>query len=196
MLSHLKVKVFSLSAEMTYIRRQEEKWKTKARLARLKRDATITKDGWNDDQVNAGNKLQYAYDNFWPHRTHRYSLKVEARHAHLAYGCIKGILYSRMETICYGPLKGYGSTEPKWGTIQDMVERFAKDEPNKREIMQRAEEWVAEAITWYEGNPSRIEAATTVKLAYRESDAYKAKRKMYLASWESRRLLMQHGGVK
>lgn len=27
MLSHLKVKVFTMSAEMTYIRRQEEKWK-------------------------------------------------------------------------------------------------------------------------------------------------------------------------
>lgn len=141
MKSHLKVKVFSLSAEMTYIRRQEEKWKSKARAARQKQ-----KD----------NAVSYCMENFWSQQYHRRNLKSEARSTHLAYGAMRGIPYSAMERICYGPLKGYGRSAPTWGDIQDMVERFSKDEPNQQEIMQRFSEWLDDAKKWYEGNPERI----------------------------------------
>jgi len=53
MKSHLKVKVYSLMTEMTYIRRQEEKWKTHARIAR---------------QRQKENSVKYAESNFWSRR--------------------------------------------------------------------------------------------------------------------------------
>lgn len=139
MRSHLKVKVFTLSAEMTYIRRQELKWKERARLARTKAKGT--------DHLEA---------NFWSLRSHRDNLKVEARHTHLAYGALRGVSYARMEVMCYGQRKGYGSTEPDWKTIESMVERFSKDDHDPQGTMQRFAEWLAEAEKWYEGNKDRI----------------------------------------
>lgn len=139
MRSHLKVKVFTLSAEMTYIRRQEEKWKERARYARQK-----------------FNNATLAEKQFQSHQTHRYHLKYDARITHLAYGCLRGIPYSAMEHICYGPLKGFGSDEPSWGVIESTVERFTKDEDNPQDTMQKFAEWLADAQKWYEGNEARI----------------------------------------
>lgn len=163
MKSHLKVKVFSLSTEMTYIRRQEEKWKNKARNARKKQ---------KDLAVN------YCEANFWSQRGHRDKLKIEARTTHLAYGCMRGTPYFSMEKICYGPLKGHGGYEPYWNNIMDMVERFSKDEPNAQEIMQRAAEWLAEAKVWYEGNEKRIEEVVEHKAAIKASLWYQAEQKL------------------
>jgi hypothetical protein len=139
MKSHLKVKVFSLSAEMTYIRRQEEKWKTRARRAREK-----------------GRDDAYAFSNFWSQRAHRAHLKQDARSTHLAYGFLRGQSYDCMEQICYGPLKGFGSSEPNWSHIEAMVEKFTKDEPAPQDTMQKFAEWLADAKVWYEANPKRI----------------------------------------
>jgi|SRR5882724_1281901 len=142
MRSHLKVKVFTLAAEMTYIRRQEEKWKTHAKFARQKQNKAIS--------------LAYAERAFWSHRDHRYALKEDARSSHLAYGCMRGIPYSKMENLCYGPLKGYGSSEPNWKHIETMVEKFSKDEDSPQLFMQAFAEWLEAAKVWYEGNPERI----------------------------------------
>jgi len=142
MKSHLKVKVVSLSMEMTYIRKQEQKWKERARMARLKQKEQ---------------SVSYAEKNFWSNRWHRIDLKDEVRNSHLAYGAMRGVPYSKMETICYAPLEGYNRYAPKWDKITAMVERFATGEPNVQEIMQRYSEWLADAQKWYEGNPERIE---------------------------------------
>lgn len=141
MRSHLKVKVFALSAEMTFIRKQEEKWKLRAKYARQKQN----------EQSAA-----YAEKNFWSQRSHRDDLKREARVAHLAYGYMRGVPYAKMENICYGPLKGFGGYEPWWSKIEAMVERFSKDETNPQDMMQKFAEWMAEAKIWYDGNKGRI----------------------------------------
>ncbi len=144
MKSHLKVKVVSLAAEMTYIRRQELKWKNKARYARQKQKQEAVK---------------YAEDNFWSLRHHRSMvLKYQIRTSHLAYGAMKGVPYSKMEPICYGVFKGQGAGEPYWSKIEAEIERFSKDEPNPQEIMQRFAEWLSDAKAWYEGNKERIPA--------------------------------------
>lgn len=163
MLSHLKVKVHSLSSEMTYIRRQEEKWKNRARWAR-KRQAFSS-------AVLSPDPIAYAEANFWSQHWHRHELKDHARITHLAYGAMKGIPYSKMEVICYGPLKGFGGSEPQWGKIGAVVERFAKDEPTQQDIMQKYSEWLADAQKWYEGNPERIIAMNNARLAARVSKA-------------------------
>lgn len=152
MKSHLKVKVFALAAEMTYIRRQEEKWKTRAKYNRQRQkvlsDPTKIK--------KAVSSLSYAERAFWSHRDHRDSLKTDARSSHLAYGCLRGVPYSRMEGMCYGPLKGYGSSEPDWKHIESMVEKFSKDEDSPQLFMQSFSEWLEAAKVWYEANPERI----------------------------------------
>lgn len=139
MKSHIQVKVASLAAEMKIIHRLEIKWKAKARRARKK-----------------VNDAAYHESNFWTLRHHRNNLKLEARSTHLAYGYLRGRSYAQMEQICYGPLKGYGSTEPNWKAIEEMVERFTKYETSPQDYMQKFSEWLADAKAWYEGNPKRI----------------------------------------
>lgn len=160
MKSHLQVKVVSMSAEMTYIRKQELRWKNRARIAR---------------QRHKESSLAYAENNFWSQRFHREDLKIEARISHLAYGCMKGVPYSAMENICYGVYKGHGSTEPAWSRIEAMVERFSKDEPSPQHYMQRYAEWLVDAKKWYDGNIDRI-----LKLAETRSERIKPK-KPYVA---------------
>lgn len=151
MKSHLKVKVFTLGAEMSYIHRQEIKWKEKARVARQKaRDP------------------KYLEDNFWSLRHHRKELKVEARHTHLAYGFMKGRSYREMEQFCYGDIKGYGSTPPDWAKIEQMIDRFSQDEPDPRDVMQKFSEWLASAKEWYDGNPDRIQVLWVTQAQNRE----------------------------
>ncbi len=157
MKSHLKVKVHSMSAEMTYIRRQEEKWKNEARYARIRQKEHASE--------KALASIKYAEDNFWSHRWHREDMKYEARTAHLAHGCIKGIPYSKMEQLCYGVFKGYGTTEPDWGRMEAMILRFTVDEPNPQDYIQRFGQWLADAKVWYEGNKKRIPAAADVRAA-------------------------------
>src|SRR5216684_2260015 len=159
MKSHLKVKVHSMSAEMTYIRRQEDKWKNKARYARIRQREHTTE--------KALASIKYAEDNFWTHRWHRIDMKYEARTAHLAHGCIKGIPYAKMEHICYGVFKGYGISEPNWGKIEAMIHRFTIDEPSPQDYIQRFAQWLAEAKVWYEGNEQRIPAATEERMRLR-----------------------------
>src|SRR5690348_1784916 len=120
MKSHLQVKVYTLSQEMSYIHRKERKWKERARIARQKQKQHATEEGQN--------KIVFAENNFWSMREHRVALKREARTSHLAYGFLCGIPYSSMERFCYGVFKGYGSTEPDWKAIEETVERFAKSD--------------------------------------------------------------------
>lgn len=157
MKSHLKVKMFSLSAEMTYIRRQEEKWKTKARIARKKQSEL--KD------IKSLASLMYADKNFWTHRFHRYELKLAARTTHLAYGFLKGIPYQMMENYCHGWRKGYASSEPDWKAIGETIERFSKDETNLQDIMQKFEEWLTDSKKWFEGNEARWYEAHNKRIA-------------------------------
>jgi hypothetical protein len=70
-----------------------------------------------------------------------------------------------MEPLCYGVFKGYGTTEPDWKAIEEMVARFAKDETNPQDYMQRYAEWLAEALKWYEGNKLRIPAVLADRAA-------------------------------
>lgn len=173
MKSHLKVKVHSLSHEMRYIRRQENKWKERAKAARQRKrafEASDThKDGLSEAIVRGRDRhIAYAEGNFWSLRTHRTGMKVDARNSHLAYGCMRGMPYSRMEHLCYGVYKGQGAREPQWSRIEAMVQRFSKDEPNPQDFMQRFAQWLESAKLWYEGNESRIPAARDK----RNADAY------------------------
>lgn len=152
MKSHLKVKVYSLSHEMRYIRRLENKWKRRAKFARQKK---------NDVSQS------YSENNFWTLREHRDDMKLDARVAHLTYGFMRGVPYSKMEQLCYGIYKGYGSSEPRWDFIEAMMVRFSKDEPNQQDIAQRFAEWIEAAKAWYETNKERIPLVLAMRKAGR-----------------------------
>jgi len=154
MKSHLQVKVFSMAAEMTYIRRKEDQWKARAKIARQRQQLLSDPE----KKEKAASSQAYAENAFWSLRGHREDMKIEARTTHLAYGFMKGRSYEQMEHICYGQLKGYGSTEPQWGRIEARVERFTKDESIPQDWMQRFTQWLEAAKVWYEGNKQRIEA--------------------------------------
>ncbi len=154
MKSHLQVKVFSMAAEMHYIHKNENKWKDRARIARQKVRAFYTAS--ENERFN--NSLSYAENAFWSMRKHRLGMKAEARVTHLAYGFMKRLGYSEMEYICYGQIKGYGSSEPDWKAIEVMVNRFSKDETNPQDWMQSFTRWLEDAKEWYDGNKQRIEA--------------------------------------
>lgn len=162
MRSHLKVKVYTLGAEMTYIRRQEEKWKSKARAARQRQKQ-------NDEK--AASAVVYCEDNFWSQREHRKGLKSEARWSHLAYGFMRGRDYQQMEFICYGDVKGYNREAPNWERIEEIITKFSKDEPDQRDIMQRFGEWLAAGKVWYDANPDRIPLVRAAREAVRNENA-------------------------
>lgn len=177
MKSHLQVKVFSMAAEMTYIRHQEEKWKNRARNARAKQKAQATAD---TSLMSAATAQEYAETNFWSLRWHREQLKYDARWSHLAYGFMKGRSYSQMEYLCYGDVKGRKTTPPNWARIEEIVTKFSSDESDVQGIMQRFGSWLADAKIWYDGNPGRIEQAVIEReKAYKErlaDPAYQAYR--------------------
>ena len=180
MKSHLKVKVYSLSAEMAYIHRQEEKWKQKAKWARIRQKAQA-------DEKNL-KAIAYCETNFQTLRDHRNSMRPDARHTHLTYGFMRNVPYSKMEFICYGVLKGYGSSEPNWERIEQMVARFSGDEtvPN---VMQKFSEWLDNAKKWYEGNEARIKdfhnTQAIIREALKRDAAYQAEKKRRSATLEA-----------
>lgn len=181
MKSHLKVKVHSLSSEMSYIRHQEDKWKNRARHARAKQKEQITAE----EKAKAEASLSYAESNFWSQRWHREHLKHDARNSHLAYGFMKGRSYEQMENICYGDVKGHKTLPPHWARIEEIVSKFSEDEPNVRDIMQKFGEWLAAAKIWYDGNPDRIVQADNEReqdAEARKADASYQKLKVTAAS--------------
>lgn len=177
MRSHLKVKVFSLAAEMSFIRRQELKWKDKARAARQREKINSNPE----IKERAAGAVTYCENNFWSQRNHRDHMKADARWSHLAYGFMKGRSYSQMEYICYGDVKGFGSTAPNWGRIEEIVAKFSQDEPELPAIMQKFSEWKADALVWYDDNPSRITrvnlARETIRAGIANNAEYQAARK-------------------
>lgn len=85
----LRVKIKSLAAEAKIIRREEVKFKPQ-----------VSENG--------------IYESLHNHRT--YDVRNEARSAQLAYGLLRGIEYSRIESKCYEP--------PNEIRIRDNVARF------------------------------------------------------------------------
>lgn len=82
---YLKVKVKSLAEEARIIRREEHAAKRQYR--------------WAKNQQGAEEIYTEAHNTFWGLRHHRtYDVRNEARAAHIAYGYLRGLEYSMIET--------------------------------------------------------------------------------------------------
>lgn len=100
--AHLKIKIKSLAAESTFIRQSEEKWRERARKARLKE-----KDRQLANAVATEHSL-------YQHRYH--VVRPETRASHLAYGFLRGQTYQRMENLAY--------REPDWKRVEEIAKKF------------------------------------------------------------------------
>lgn len=124
MLVELKVKVASLAAEGAIIRRLERR-----RLAAFRKQKQKQKDDYANTHYGEFYSLHY-------HRTHK--LRKTARHAQLAYGFLRGIEYWRMENDIHE------DNAPDFKLVEKEVEKFATGD--MREVKQRFEQWLTEAI--------------------------------------------------
>lgn len=123
---YLKVKVCSLAAEARIIRRQEERVKRRARRGRERLRAA--------GNTKVGSGLSDADRDIWHGlRSHRTGLRTDLRHAHLAYGFLRGRKYRQMEQWCL--------EEPDWDEVQDLVVRY-RGKADDREIRQHFSEWL------------------------------------------------------
>ena len=102
MIIKLKVKIKSLAAEASIIRREENKAKKTIRWARSNEART---------QEYAAVQLR---DSLAEHR--RFHLRPEQRCSNLAYGYLRGVPYKRIEQKCHQP--------PDWARVMNIAERF------------------------------------------------------------------------
>lgn len=102
----LRVKIKSLAAEAKIIRREEAKYRPQ-----------VSENG--------------IYESLHNHRT--YDVRNEARSAQLAYGLLRGIEYSRIESKCYDP--------PNESRIRDNVVRFGI--VTKDAALKRVKDWLS-----------------------------------------------------
>jgi hypothetical protein len=101
MKTYLKIKISSLAAEASIIKREEAKWK-KAPFA-------------NSD-TESNEKLHHPI--FYGLKLHRlHEVRPECRHAHIAYGYLRGRAYKQIENKCY--------EEPQWARVAELVRKYS-----------------------------------------------------------------------
>lgn len=104
----VRVKIKSLAVEARQIRMEE------LRLSQHERRL--------NDKARAGgavNPSQFPYGNQLREELYRHRLdtvRYESRHAHLAYGFIRGLRYEQMEASC--------SVSPNWDRVRQLIKKY------------------------------------------------------------------------
>jgi len=155
---HLKIKLKSLTAEARIIKKEEGKLKRFIDFLNERPHKKHKKDEKKPEPrvfklpENAKELLDNAYLDRWNLRDHRRAvLRREARNTHLAYGAIRGIPYSEMESKAFN--------FPDLKEVERMVLRYGKGGHNA--LLSLFAKWQEEAITHYnkEGNKNRDKKA-------------------------------------
>jgi hypothetical protein len=110
---HLKIKIQTLADEARHIRRDERK-----ALAHARNNLHSDREGSAEESA----KAYRTYEDLNDHR--RGIVREVARTNHLAYGCLKGTPYEKIERICVDP--------PDWSEVRKVALRFGGD-PEKVE---------------------------------------------------------------
>jgi hypothetical protein len=146
MKAYLKIKIKSLAAEATMIRREERKHNPghRARVQARRLLEYKTKIDHPGELANMDvrrsrafrllkNKpTEHAMKAFWGLRHHRtWDVRNEARSSHVAYGFLRGLPYSRIE--------GSAKTSPDWSRVEALIRKYGEDDIRDR--MQRFAEW-------------------------------------------------------
>lgn len=137
MQTYLKIKIKSLAAEATMIRREERNHnighRGRVRIRRQLARATDLTPGQRarlERRLSAPNET--ALKAFWGLRHHRtYDVRSESRASHIAYGFLRGLNYKQIE--------GTAKSSPNWSRVEDLVKKYGDDDIRVR--MQRFAEW-------------------------------------------------------
>jgi hypothetical protein len=104
----IRIKIKSLALESQVIRREERKLSRQERA----RNAFATANGHtNPQQFSNGNPLR---EELYRHRVD--VVRYETRHAHLAYGFIRGLEYSQMEPKTH--------KSPNWERVRQLLKKY------------------------------------------------------------------------
>ena len=149
MKAYLRIKLKSLAAEATMIRREERRHnpghRARVRARRLLDGKTnvdnVTPQDLKTRQARAKRILrtpsETALKAFWGLRHHRqYDVRSESRASHIAYGFLRGLDYKRVE--------GTAKSSPNWSRVEDLVKKYGDDDIRVR--MQRFAEWKEAAM--------------------------------------------------
>jgi hypothetical protein len=118
----LKIKIMSLAAEASIIRREERKaYDNHAARKRLRRSNARGR------QHTVGDRVLFL--ELKRHRRH--VVREEARASQLAYGFLRGRTYHQLERKAYLP--------PDWAKVESMVSRFGG--VSKDDARNRLKEW-------------------------------------------------------
>ncbi len=165
----LKMKVVSLSAEITIIRVEEIKWRDKGRRSRLgalmKSDKNIR---WGKKKYRRwvggpGSAVCKKPTRSFDHTGadilradlcgHRLKLKEEARAAFLAYGFLRGRPYNAVENKT--------KNAPQWDRVIKNILRFSRED--ERVLAQRFAEWIDSSSLRADLKPSMNEESFSRK---------------------------------
>lgn len=135
-LTHLKIKLKSLSQESRDIRHEEKKLK----IIYLEEPTGYYYAPFNKPVVFPGK--EWGLDNLYTRRElHNHRINVvrkAARHNYLAYGFLRGLKYSEIEQASY--------TRPDYEEILKLVLRFDTSKVDRLVLSQRFAEWFDESI--------------------------------------------------
>lgn len=115
--TYLKMKLMSLAAEATIIRKESNKYLYYARRYERKHPGLIAT---RSRDTRLGLDL---------HRKN--VVRKESRCSNIAYAFLRGRSYSQVEAKCY--------TKPDWEKVEKLIERFSGKDP--REMKQKFSEW-------------------------------------------------------
>jgi len=139
--TYLKIKIMSLAAEATMIHREERRHNVGHRgRVRARRMLARSNDLTDTERQKLTRKLIAPSDRnlqiFWGLRYHRTGeVRSEARSALIAYGFLRGLSYSKVET---NP-----KSVPDWTRVKELVRKYGEDNLNER--MARFDEWMKQA---------------------------------------------------
>ena len=115
--THLKIKIKTLAAEASFIRKEERK---ALKAGRYWHYADAPRDP--DKSGRAMADAYRTYESLHEHRTG--IVRTVARTNLLAYGFLRGTSYAEMES--------YSKTDPDWNSIEKLAKRFGSKEDQER----------------------------------------------------------------
>lgn len=124
MIHRLKCKIGALGAEAQIIRTYERHEKNFSRRRRKKQ--------------KPNNLSLFKLNDMRKHRVH--VVRVEARHALLAYGFLRGKTYRQLEN-------GNTKTVPSYKGIARLARRFSEDKIGKKDMRQKVKTWIEAEAT-------------------------------------------------
>lgn len=117
MIVHLKIKIKSLAAEASIIRKEANKT-------------------WTNKKSGESGFIYDSDARFSLHSHRRFDVRSEARSAQLAYGYLRGRAYKQLEFKCH--------EAPNWSRVADLIRKYGLKAVEKKQLLILLEAWAAQ----------------------------------------------------